>query len=225
MRVLGVDACRKGWVGIALDECGAVEAVAAARFAELTDQVPGACVVAVDMPVGLSDTGVRAADTLARTTLGPRWASVFLTPVRMAVEALTYEEASARNRAVTGAGISRQAWNLTAKVLEVEQWRRASGHQAWEVHPEVVFRELAGQPLTTPKKVWAGQHERRDLLRAGGVVVPDQLGPAGQFAAPDDVIDAAAVAWTARRIALGEARSLPDPPETDHLGRPMAIWV
>lgn len=224
MRVLGVDACVKGWVGIVLAD-DRVEAVAAARFADLVSRVADACVVAVDMPVGLSDHGVRAADTLARTALGGRWATIFLTPVRAAVEATTYDEANALNRKVTGSGISRQAWNLTAKIREVEEWRIDSRREAWEVHPEMVFCELAGRPLDTSKKTWAGQHQRRTLLCQAGVVVSDDLGVAGHLAGSDDVLDAAAVAWTARRIAAGSARSLPDPPELDHLGRPMAIWV
>jgi len=88
-----------------------------------------------------------------------------------------------------------------------------------------VFAELAGAPLDAAKKTWAGQQQRRRLLGREGVLPPDDLGAAGAFAAPDDVLDAAAVAWTARRIASGQARSLPCPPELDHLGRPMAIWV
>jgi predicted RNase H-like nuclease len=43
------------------------------------------------------------------------------------------------------------------------------------------------------------------------------------MAPADDVLDAAAAAWTARRKAVGEARSLPDPPELIR-GRPVAIW-
>jgi predicted RNase H-like nuclease len=37
------------------------------------------------------------------------------------------------------------------------------------------------------------------------------------------VVDAAVVAWSARRIAAGTASSLPDPPE-DSDGRAVAIW-
>jgi len=40
----------------------------------------------------------------------------------------------------------------------------------------------------------------------------------------DDVVDAAVVAWSATRIARGEAQSLPEPPEHDSDGRPVAIW-
>ena len=41
----------------------------------------------------------------------------------------------------------------------------------------------------------------------------------------DDVLDACAVAWTAHRHAVGEARSLPDPPEVFSDGIPAAIVV
>lgn len=225
MRVLGIDACTKGWVGLTLDETGQVGALAATRFAALVDQAADVSVVAVDMPVGLADHSARQADLLARDLLQRRRASVFITPIRAAVRAAGHAEASALNRSVTGAGVSRQAWNLTAKLLEVESWRLDSGREPWEVHPEVVFAELAGVPLAASKKTWAGQQQRRSLLARAGVRLPDDLGPAGAFAAPDDVLDAAAVAWTARRIASGQARSVPDPPELDHLGRPMAIWV
>jgi predicted RNase H-like nuclease len=225
MKVLGVDACRRGWVGIELDAGGRVRAHVAARFDALVDEAGDVAVVAVDIPVGLSEGSVRAADLAARQAIGGRWASVFVTPVRQAVQAPTYAEASAVNRRVTGAGISRQAWALSSKLIEVEQWRISSCRQPWEVHPEVVFATLAGRTLHSSKKTWAGQHERQQLLASAGIVIPVDLGPAGTAAGADDVLDAAAVAWTARRIAGGAARSLPDPPEQDHLGRPMAIWV
>jgi predicted RNase H-like nuclease len=231
VRVLGVDACRKGWVGLAVHTpagrrpVAAVDAVVAPTFAELVAQVPDATVVAVDMPVGLSDTGVRAADLAARAALGRRWATIFLTPVRQAVEAATYAEAGVVHRAVTGAGLSRQAWALTAKLAEVEAWRLGTGRHASEVHPELVFAELAGAPLAESKKTWAGMVRRRALLAEAGIVLPDDLGPAGVGAGVDDVLDAAAVAWTACRLAVGTARSFPTPAPVDHLGRPVAIWV
>ena len=225
MKVLGIDACRQGWVGIELDDDRRVRAYAAARFDALVQQASDGALVAVDIPVGLSERRVRAADLAARQAIGGRWASVFVTPVRQAVEAPTYAEASAVNRRITGAGISRQAWALSAKLIEVEQWRVDSGRQPWEVHPEVVFAVLAGRTLQSSKKTWAGQHERQRLLASAGILIPVDLGPAGTAAGADDVLDAAAVAWTARRIAAGTARSLPEPPEQDYLGRPMAIWV
>jgi predicted RNase H-like nuclease len=90
------------------------------------------------------------------------------------------------------------------------------------VHPEVSFRALGGRPLPASKRTWAGQAARRGLLEGAGIRLPDQLGRAG-VAAPDDVLDAAAAAWSAHRIADGRAASLPHPPQPDPLGRPIAI--
>jgi predicted RNase H-like nuclease len=56
------------------------------------------------------------------------------------------------------------------------------------------------------------------------VVLGDALGPADRVPV-DDVLDAAVAAWTARRVALGTARSLPSPPEDVGDGWPTAIWV
>jgi len=72
-----------------------------------------------------------------------------------------------------------------------------------------------------PKRTWNGLMERRRVLAGAGIEVPAAL-PAGTAAA-DDVLDAAAVAWTAARKARGEARTLPDDPPW-HDGRPVAIW-
>jgi predicted RNase H-like nuclease len=44
-------------------------------------------------------------------------------------------------------------------------------------------------------------------------------------AAVDDVLDAAVVAWSGRRVLSGQADSLPDPPEVFSDGWPSAIWV
>jgi predicted RNase H-like nuclease len=100
-------------------------------------------------------------------------------------------------------------------------WERHPG-LLFEAHPEVSFRTMAGEPLAHAKKTWAGQARRRELLAKQGIVLPDSLGPAGQ-APPDDVLDAAAVAWTAHRMATGTAGSYPDPPEIQD-GARIAIW-
>jgi hypothetical protein len=64
-RVLGVDACRAGWLGIALGP-GQVTAYTAARIDQLVAavQTDGRVeVVAIDMPIGLSPMRDRAAPT------------------------------------------------------------------------------------------------------------------------------------------------------------------
>jgi predicted RNase H-like nuclease len=61
------------------------------------------------------------------------------------------------------------------------------------------------------------------LLRSVGLEIPSDIGEAGR-AAVDDVLDATAVAWSALRIASGEAQFLPETPERDPSGRSVAIW-
>jgi predicted RNase H-like nuclease len=225
MAVVGIDGCRRGWVGVVLGDGAAVRAVAGARLVEVIELADDPDVVAVDMPIGLSERGLRGADVAARDLLGRRRAAVFLTPVRQALSLADYSVANAVNREATGQGVSKQAWALAGKIAEVEAWRCATGRPVWEVHPEVAFLMLSGAPLAAGKKTWAGSAERRALLARAGIVLPEDLGAAGAMAAVDDVLDAAVVAWSARRIATGQGRCWPDPPETDHLGRPMAIWA
>jgi predicted RNase H-like nuclease len=121
-RVLGVDACKAGWVGIAL-AAGATRGYFAPRIDELADlaAADGSLgVIAIDMPIGLPDHGRRQADVLARAAIGPRRSSVFMTPVRSALEAASHAEAVAINRKLAGEGISIQAYGLWTKLLEVD---------------------------------------------------------------------------------------------------------
>ncbi len=248
MRVLGLDGFRDGWVGILLDEAGYVGAIVDASLERAVQRAagagsvdgqgprrPGAApldVVGIDMPIGLADRTDRAADLAARELLGRRASTVFLTPVRSALAEPTHARASQRNRELTGRGISAQAFALRPRILEVDAWLRAhrqpgadaAGPEVLEVHPELAFQTMAGQPLEAPKRRWAGAIQRRTLLAARGIALPDNLGAAGRAAGVDDVLDAAAVAWTARRFARGEAMSVPDPPEVFSDGIPAAIW-
>ncbi|GAA4093312.1 hypothetical protein GCM10022214_64110 [Actinomadura miaoliensis] len=229
-RVMGVDACRTGWIGVVLTggapiACHATEigdlAATAARDAPLD-------VIAVDIPIGLADTGRRRADELAREAAGPRWASVFMTPVRTALRAADYATAARESRRICGTGISAQSYALRGKILQVDRWIRRAGTRVVEAHPEVCFAEMAalsGGPLTAGKKSWAGMRQRAALLARQGIDLPADLGEPGALAGADDVLDAAAAAWTARRVARGEARSLPDPPQVFSDGLPCAIWV
>ena len=224
-RVLGVDACPAGWVGVAVRD-GYDGAYVAARIDELVAAAhdDGAlAVVGVDMPIGLPDAGVREADLLARTMIGTRRASVFATPVRAALAYEEYAEALRVNQERSGAGISRQAFGLRGKLLEVDAWVRGTDQRVVEVHPEVSFAALAGAPLTAGKKTWSGMVHRRDLLATAGIVLPADLGPAGA-AGVDDVLDAAAAAWSADRVATGQARCLPQIPQTFSDLLPAAIW-
>jgi predicted RNase H-like nuclease len=225
-RVLGVDACQAGWVGLTLhgDE---TQGFLASTISDLVDQAAAdgpLDAVAIDIPIGLPDEGRRQADVLARAAVGPRRSSVFMTPVLPALLAANHTAAVAINRELAGEGVSQQAFGLRTKLLQVERWVTETDHQVVEVHPEVSFAFLAGAPLTTRKLTWAGALRRKRLLATAGIRLSGDLGGAGA-AGVDDVLDAAVAAWTARRLARGLAISMPDPPEKFSDGLPCAIWV
>lgn len=225
--VLGVDACPAGWVGVAL----ARRCVRAFVHADIGGLVALAAIggplqaIAIDIPIGLADSGPRQADLLARTAAGRRWASVFVTPARAALQCATYAEALAVSRALTGRGISSQAFRLRDKILQVDSWRERAPCMVVEAHPELSFAAMAGSPLTDSKSTWAGAVRRRELLAARGIDLAGDLGLRGLRVGVDDVLDAAAVAWTATRVAAGAAHRLPAQPERFSDGVDCAIWT
>lgn len=220
--MLGVDACPQGWVGIELHNGAFVRAVVAPTLFEVMAAGSGVAVIGVDIPLGLLPDRWRAADTAAAAQLGVRRASVFRVAPRPVWQERDFAAANRRCRELTGSGLSRQSWGLRAKLLEANAiWDRHPG-LLYEAHPEVSFRTMAGAPLAYPKKSWTGQLRRRALLEVNGIRLPEVIGPAGEVPA-DDVLDGAAVAWSAHRIATGKAGSHPDPPE-EAGGARIAIW-
>ncbi len=209
--VLGVDACKTGWVGIALS-AGRVTPHYAPTIAELVDAAGPVAVIAIDIPIGLSDQGPRQADLLARAFIRPRQSSVFLTPVRATLGVRQHTRASTINQEHTGQGLSIQAFSLLPKIQEVDDWLPKAPCRVVEVHPEVSFTELAGTPLP-PKKTWSGAETRREHLAKAGIILTGLLAEAGREAAVDDILDAAVAAWTAHRVHEGTAKSLPATPE------------
>ncbi len=222
--VLGVDACKSGWIGITLTG-GAATAHFARSIEELAKAAGDVAVTAIDMPIGLPDRGVRQADLAARDFLRARRSSVFMTPVRATLGVSPHEKASAVNREHTGQGMSIQAYGLLPKIAQVDAWLPSARGRVVEVHPEVSFTELAGPDTDLePKKTWAGANQRAALLTAAGFDLATTFGDAGRRAAVDDLLDAAVAAWTAHRVLTGAAISLPTTPETFSDGIEAAIW-
>lgn len=227
--VLGVDGCRAGWVGAVLMPGNREPQIAVAAtiaelvaWAESVASGDGLAAIAVDMPMGIPEFSVRQAEGLARALLPGRGSTVFPVLTRAAYTAPDREEADRVNRAFTGRGVGVQAFSLAPKILEVDAWRRAGvATRVLEAHPELAFAAMAGQPVIS-KHTHEGTGLRRELLGAAGIDAP-AVAPKG--AGLDDLVDACAVAWVARRFVAGEARSLPDPPERFSDGHDAAIWI
>ena len=173
-------------------------------------------VIAIDMPIGLSDAGPRACDVAARKLLQPHGTRVFPAPPRAALGHVDdYDAACRASIAATGKSLSKQTWNLLRSISEIDAI--ADDPRLVECHPELAFALMQGHPVDERKKTPEGRARRLDLLRRW---LPDL----GDPAYGDDGLDAIACAWSAARIAAGTALTLPagEVPRDD-AGRPMRI--
>jgi predicted RNase H-like nuclease len=214
-----VDASRDGWVAVRMRGKDIRSAETHQRFRDLLSAAKDVSVVAVDMPIGLpkAEEWPRPPDRAAKAFIGARRSSVFVVPPLEALEAPTYPEAVSHCRERGLPALSQQAYALRRKILEVAE--SADDPRVHEVHPEVSFAAMHGAPLRYSKRSWNGHHERRAIIGAAGIQIPDDLGDLGQ-AGVDDVLDAIAAGWTAGRIAAGDAEWLP----TDAPADAARIW-
>ena len=222
MLVAGIDVWRKRWVAVVLRDGRYEDALVEADLDQLLGRLAGMAAIGIDMPFGLtSGTDRREADARAREFVGPRGSAVFPTYPREVYEAQNYDAARETCLKLTEGSISRHAYALGERILELE--RTVVGQrEVREVHPEVSFRSMADQHLSWAKTSWNGLHERTRLLLGQGVKLPTEITEIGNVGA-EDVLDATAAAWSANRIANRTAKSFPDPPQTAN-GRQIAIW-
>jgi predicted RNase H-like nuclease len=232
MTIAGVDGCARGWVAVTLDpEVGpessprpsAAGPAVRVTVAGTLDELPLGGVTGIDMPLGLLANGWRDVEQLARRALGRRWMTVFAIPPRPVWECATHAEANRLCKELTGKGLTIQTWGLRRKIAEADEFRRAAAAadrvRLYEVHPELSFAAMAGGPLADSKHTKVGLTVRRALLAREGIALP----PRAAGAAEDDLLDAAAAAWSARRIAAGTATVLTSPGQRADDGTEIAI--
>ena len=228
--VIGVDGCPGGW--IAVRWATTVSHHLCRSFAEV--MALDAAVIAVDMPIGFPQGSGRAAEREVRQRLGERQSSVFSVPSRAAVMCSDYREACAANLASSDPPkkVSKQIFHIFPKMREIDALiTPALQARIVEVHPELAFWAMNGESsLPLPKKVKGSPHApglelRKALLGANGFPIDNLVEPngAGQDWFTDDLIDACACAWSARRIFEGRAVSFPADPPRDARGLRMAI--
>ncbi|MGY1914166.1 DUF429 domain-containing protein [Blastococcus sp. SYSU DS0973] len=221
MAVLGVDGWRGRWVGALLDGRSVTLLVLEDVAAVLA--VPDVDVVAIDMPIGLSDDGVRACDVAAADLLGARRSSVFQAPVRAVLQADDYAQARALSRARTTPprAPSAQAFQLVKAIRQLDEaLGDPPSDRVVEVHPELAFRAIDPR-VTDPKPTARGTVQRLTALRRV-MDVEDALAGAPVRVPMVDALDACAAAWSAARIAAGTAQSVGEDAR-DARGRPMRI--
>jgi predicted RNase H-like nuclease len=231
--IAGVDGCRAGWLCIWKDiETGKTSHQVFPYAHDLIHQNPMPSVIAVDIPIGLTDAGKRECDYQARRLLGqPRSSSVFPAPIRPALAAKFREEASRITSAADGRGVGVQSWAIVPKIKEVDTElieRPRLQDIVNEVHPELSFWAWNGRkPMSMAKKKPEGKAQRRRLVDTHFGSDAFQSIRSEHYkkeVADDDINDAFAALWTAERIMKGEAQRIPDPPGIDSCGLRMEMW-
>ena len=115
-RVAGIDGCKSGWLIVeATIDLGVQDWKIVPEWNTIDSK---ADVLAVDMPIGLSVSGVRQCDVDARRVISPCGSRVFKAPPREALrfaqsEWATANQWSKRNKF---GGLSRQIWNIRPRI-------------------------------------------------------------------------------------------------------------
>ena len=234
---LGIDGCRGGWVVVRCDTTPAflppVEIHSEIRALKRSIQNAGYALI--DMPIGLvqADSTYRTCDILARELLQHRRSAIFFPPVREALAARSYAEACTINHRISGKKLSIQAWNIVPRIRQLDLFLRTYPEllvRIRESHPELCFMALnGGSPLPWNKRCHTGFALRMALLaervpNAKAFLSQALEGLPGRQVSRHDVVDAMVLALHAFLGDQQGFRSLPDPPPTDTLGLPMAIY-
>ncbi len=225
MFVAGVDGCRAGWVAFKVELPSLVTSVELIDLPVLLrKRPPELSLLGIDIPIGLLD-GSRACDKASRKLVGqPRGTSVFAAPCRASLTAKNHAEASTINQQKTGSGLSQQAFGIGSKIKQVDDAITPETQQwAFEVHPDVCFWALNGdRPMAHNKKTKGGAADRLSVLNPIFPKIGHHLGSRPQGVGKDDLLDAAAAAWTALRRHRGEAKCV-CPAERDEKGLAVTI--
>ena len=261
IKYVGVDGCKAGWIGVGLSDDGRSEVAVCEEFSDIVARFGDACVILVDIPIGLpEDTTPRACDIEARKKLGrKRLAAVFPAPPRPFVDkvALTpdwdwtaahgkpFQEAFAEankwhREKFRNKGLAAQSFGIAPKIAEMDEFMRTrdtTSPEIREVHPEICFWALKGgkpgSSMSHNKKTLWGFKERIKVLRRcaqeiNGIDVDAIFKKARdkymkKEVADDDILDAIAVAITAKIGCENGFMTLPDNPPKDSKGLPMEM--
>lgn len=232
MKTAGLTGCQAGWLLISLDDRSSVY-----RFLEgsslLEEQFELFDRLLVNIPIGLHEERYgRTCDRLLRERLGDGLREeVVEPPSRLSLNAPTYVEANMQSFEITGETLSLKSWTLTPGIRTLdgllrreERWKK----RVLESHPELILSRLNGQVIFQKKGTRKGLRHRLDLIAGEAPVFGDFFREIKEKYRRNeieevDIVHAGALALAARLSAEQPLRTLPDPPETDSFGLPMAI--
>lgn len=233
MKTAGIEVCAAGYLGICLAENEAgywlLESDHALhRFLKKYDRI------FVDIPIGLpGDIDVRECDRILRDKLGANnEENVIDPPIREAITAPTYGEASVISYEKIGKQIPMQSWSLVPQIRTLQHFLRqdkALDARIFESHPELLYQILnGGNAILQKKATKKGLRHRLHLLKDANKYADNFFRDIKEEFRRNQVeekkiIDAMVLALFALRSADKSIKTLPDDPPKDQLGLPMAI--
>lgn len=223
IRVAGIVPDTKGWISVELRDRHFRHATHQDTLVRVIIGLGSAAVIAVAAPLGLPAHQIRAADSATAHLLRRHSTTPLPAPPAAALNAPNQPAAAKLCRQTAGFALNTKAWAARHHLLQAHDLWRQHPRLMHEAHPELTYAQLNGAPLTTGPDTWRSHNAFLHLLDSQGIVVPDDLGAAGNASATA-VLGAAMIALTAHRIATATALSYPDPPEQVD-GAAIAIWT
>lgn len=188
-------------------------------FMEVLDERPTFSSIVVNAPIGFRDSvdmGPRTCDVQARKLLGARGRFVHNAPILPAVlRGISTPEDHVD--AITAHLL--QTYSEVAK--EMSPYRQ---RQVYEGHPELSFYLLNGDtPLKSSKKIYEGRDERESILIKRVPNIATVLNAELPGVRRQNVLDAAALLASARRVFTKSAKRIPSDAEWDSQGLRMEL--
>jgi len=201
--IVGVDGYKRGWIAAIDGPDGDTRIEVFATFSDIAKRA-GFKLVVIDVPIGLPDLGPRCADVEARRLLKRRGCCVFPAPIRPLLKCHTHAQASQERRRLEGKGCSIQLSSIIPKIKEVDDLMATDiglKSRVREGHPEVTFAVMnGGGAIPVSKHKSEGRKIRLELLQLWFGDQPRAAVDTNSKEACEDIIDAYAMLWTARRI-------------------------
>lgn len=188
-------------------------------FNEILDERPSFASIVVNAPIGFRDTldqGPRTCDVEARKLLGARGRFLHNAPMLSTV---------LRGTSTPEDHIDAITAHLLKSYAEIgKEMSPFRQRQVYEGNPELSFYFLnGGVPLKRSKKIYEGRQERETILREKLPNIATVLDADLRRVRRQNVLDAAALLATARRVFTRSAKRIPTDGEWDSQGLRMEI--
>lgn len=221
--IIGIDGCKSGWFSVWENQDKSIQSSVFSNLNELKNffKNESQLIIGIDMPVVLSEVIPRQADQLARKLLSKKASSVFTAPTPEMLNQPNYEKASLVSKRLFGKSMSLQSWYLFPKIKDVQTMIHHEDMQIYEIHPELSFRAMNNeQVILESKKTLEGFALRNSLLSMhfkNFIFEEIRRHYARKDVMDNDILDALAVLWSAKRIQSNQASFLPQTPEKPNM--------